>query len=211
MIRVYILIALYVLIPVGIIECFKRWGWMHKIGTVVAAYAIGILFALTGLVHFEPGTAAALSFSKLQSTLMSVTVPLAIPLMLFTPAYLLEDIPLLSALSKSLRLGFSTWWGTFALMLVLGFIVSFLQGIFSIPYYIMVVVKTILGMQGNGSEFFDSVGYSFTVYLFGVLQSYATFLLMTIVFVGLALQYGHAAEKIDHVTMEDNINRFEEL
>lgn len=83
MIRVYILIALYVLIPVGIIECFKRWGWMRKIGTVVAAYAIGILFALTGLVHFEPGTAAALSFSKLQSTLMSVTVPLAIPLMLF--------------------------------------------------------------------------------------------------------------------------------
>lgn len=77
------MIALYVLIPVGIIECFKRWGWMHKIGTVVAAYAIGILFALTGLVHFEPGTAAALSFSKLQSTLMSVTVPLAIPLMLF--------------------------------------------------------------------------------------------------------------------------------
>ena len=83
MIRVYVLIALYVLIPVGIIECFKHWGWMRKMGTVVAAYAIGILFALTGLVHFEPGTAAALSFSKLQSTLMSVTVPLAIPLMLF--------------------------------------------------------------------------------------------------------------------------------
>lgn len=77
------MIALYVLIPVGIIECFKRWGWMRKIGTVVAAYAIGILFALTGLVHFEPGTAAALSFGKWQSTLMSVTVPLAIPLMLF--------------------------------------------------------------------------------------------------------------------------------
>lgn len=77
------MIALYVLIPVGIIECFKRWGWMRKIGTVVAAYAIGILFALTGLVHFEPGTAAALSFGKWQSMLMSVTVPLAIPLMLF--------------------------------------------------------------------------------------------------------------------------------
>ena len=66
-----------------IIECFKRWTWMQKIGTVVAAYAIGILFALTGFVHFEAGTAAALTFSKLQSTLMSVTVPLAIPLMLF--------------------------------------------------------------------------------------------------------------------------------
>lgn len=83
MMRVYLIIALYVLIPVVIIELFKRFNWMKKIGTVVAAYAIGILFALTGFVHFEAGTEAAVTFSKLQSTLMSVTVPLAIPLMLF--------------------------------------------------------------------------------------------------------------------------------
>ena len=83
MIRVYLIIALYILVPVLIVECFKRWTWMKKIGTVVAAYAVGILFALTGFVHFEPGTAAALSFGKLQSLLMSVAVPLAIPLMLF--------------------------------------------------------------------------------------------------------------------------------
>ena len=83
MIRAYIIIALYILVPVLIIECFKRWTWMQKIGTVVAAYAVGIIFALTGFVHFEPETAAALTFGKLQSTIMSVTVPLAIPLMLF--------------------------------------------------------------------------------------------------------------------------------
>jgi uncharacterized membrane protein len=71
------------LVPVLIVECFKRWTWMQKIGTVVAAYAVGIIFALTGLVHFEAGTEAALTFSKLQSTIMSVAVPLAIPLMLF--------------------------------------------------------------------------------------------------------------------------------
>ena len=50
MIRAYIVIALYVLVPVLIIESFKRWKWMHKVGTVVAAYAIGILFALTGFL-----------------------------------------------------------------------------------------------------------------------------------------------------------------
>ena len=83
MIRAYLIIALYVLVPVLIIECFKRWTWMQKIGTVVAAYAVGIIFALTGFVHFEAGTEAALTFSKLQSTIMSVAVPLAIPLMLF--------------------------------------------------------------------------------------------------------------------------------
>lgn len=83
MIRVYVVIALYVLVPVLIIESFKRWRWMRKVGTVVAAYAIGILFALTGFVHFDAGTVEAVSFSKIQSILMSVTVPLAIPLMLF--------------------------------------------------------------------------------------------------------------------------------
>lgn len=83
MIRVFIIIALYILVPVIIIECFKRWTWMQKIGTVVAAYVVGIVFALTGFVHFEPDTAQALTFGKLQSTLMSVAVPLAIPLMLF--------------------------------------------------------------------------------------------------------------------------------
>ena len=83
MIRAYIIIALYILVPVVIIECFKRLKWMKKVGTVVAAYAIGIIFALTGFVHFEAGTDAALAFGKLQSTIMSVAVPLAIPLMLF--------------------------------------------------------------------------------------------------------------------------------
>lgn len=83
MLRAYIIIALYILVPILIIECFKRWTWMQKIGTVVAAYAVGIIFALTGFVHFEPASSAAVTFSKLQSTIMSVAVPLAIPLMLF--------------------------------------------------------------------------------------------------------------------------------
>lgn len=85
MIRVYVVLALYVLVPVLIIECFKRWTWMKKIGTVVAAYAVGIIFALTGLSHFDAETsaAAAASFNGIQKMLMSITVPLAIPLMLF--------------------------------------------------------------------------------------------------------------------------------
>ena len=31
MIRAYLIIALYILVPVLIIECFKRWRWMQKI------------------------------------------------------------------------------------------------------------------------------------------------------------------------------------
>ena len=82
MVKVYIILACYVLFPLLIIEGFKRWTVIQKIGTVVLAYAVGIIASLCGVMQF-PDPAVAVSFGKLQSTLMSVTVPLAIPLMLF--------------------------------------------------------------------------------------------------------------------------------
>lgn len=82
MVRVYVIMALYVLVPILIIEGFKRWKVIQKIGTVVLAYAVGIIAALCGAMSFEDVEVAA-SFSKMQSMLMNVAVPLAIPLMLF--------------------------------------------------------------------------------------------------------------------------------
>ena len=83
MIRVFVIIGLYIVAPVMIIEAFKHWTWAQKIGTVVLAYAVGIILALSGACSFEVGTAAAATFGKVQSLIMSVAVPLAIPLMLF--------------------------------------------------------------------------------------------------------------------------------
>ena len=82
MVKVYIILACYILFPLLIIEGFKRWKVVQKIGTVVLAYAIGIIASLCGVFHF-PDPAAAATFGKLQSTIMSIAVPLAIPLMLF--------------------------------------------------------------------------------------------------------------------------------
>ena len=82
MIKVYIILACYIIFPILIIEGFKRWTVVQKIGTVVLAYAVGIIASLCGVFHFgDPAVGA--TFSKLQSTIMSVAVPLAIPLMLF--------------------------------------------------------------------------------------------------------------------------------
>ena len=82
MVKAYIILACYVLFPILIIEGFKRWTVVQKIGTVVLAYAVGIIASLCGVFEFATPEVAA-SFSKLQSTIMSVAVPLAIPLMLF--------------------------------------------------------------------------------------------------------------------------------
>ena len=82
MIKAYILLACYIIFPILIIEAFKRWTIVQKIGTVVLAYAVGIIASLCGVFNFATPEVAE-SFSKLQSTIMSVAVPLAIPLMLF--------------------------------------------------------------------------------------------------------------------------------
>ena len=82
MIKVYIILACYIIFPILIIESFKRWTIVQKIGTVVLAYAVGIIASLCGVFEFATPEVTA-SFSKLQSTIMSVAVPLAIPLMLF--------------------------------------------------------------------------------------------------------------------------------
>ena len=81
MTKAYIILACYIIFPVLIIEAFKRWTAVQKIGTVVLAYAVGIIASLCGVFHFEPEV--AVSFGKMQSMMMNVAVPLAIPLMLF--------------------------------------------------------------------------------------------------------------------------------
>ena len=80
--KVYIILACYIIFPILIIEAFKRWTIVQKIGTVVLAYAVGIIASLCGVFEFATPEVTA-SFSRLQSTIMSVAVPLAIPLMLF--------------------------------------------------------------------------------------------------------------------------------
>ena len=82
MTKVYIILSCYVLVPLLIIEGFKRWKWVQTLGTVVLAYAVGIIASLCGVFHFQDPE-VAVSFSKMQSMMMNVAVPLAIPLMLF--------------------------------------------------------------------------------------------------------------------------------
>ena len=69
MVKVYIILACYIIFPILIIEAFKRWTIVQKIGTVVLAYAVGIIASLCGVFDFATPEATA-SFSKLQSTII---------------------------------------------------------------------------------------------------------------------------------------------
>ncbi|MCR4826883.1 MAG: DUF819 family protein [Bacteroidales bacterium] len=72
----------YFVVPFLIILIFNNFKWAKSVGTVIMAYAVGIIAALIGFLPTgtEPG---AETLESMQKTLMNVAVPLAIPLMLF--------------------------------------------------------------------------------------------------------------------------------
>ena len=77
--QVVLVTAGYIIFPFIIIMLFSRYKWAKAAGTVILAYAVGIIPALFGLTHFEDGSLGL----NIQKNIMNIAVPIAIPLMLF--------------------------------------------------------------------------------------------------------------------------------
>lgn len=139
-------------------------------------------------------------------------IPVCIPLALLYPIYFFEDdTTLFQAIGKAFHLGFPTWGGIFGILIVLSFLGSFVSGAISLPWTILTVMKTLLSADADNYSFINSVGYSFLLYLLGIVQAFVGYFAYSLPFIGLAYQYGHACEKVDHVTIDNDINRFEQL
>ncbi|WP_430815868.1 DUF819 family protein [Carboxylicivirga sp. RSCT41] len=69
-------VIMYVGLPGIVLYLCNRFSFLNKIGSIVLAYAIGLLLGLCGLSDDR--------FYQIQEVIMSVTVPLAIPLLLFS-------------------------------------------------------------------------------------------------------------------------------
>lgn len=75
-----VIIAIYLSAPVLIAVAYERSAFVRKAGTVIIAYAVGLVLALTGIVKM--GNVPMLESA--QNTIMDISVPIAIPLMLFS-------------------------------------------------------------------------------------------------------------------------------
>lgn len=80
--NVALITLVYIFAPVIIICLYNRFSWVKKVGTVILAYAVGIIMALCGLIP-TGDAAGAKELESISKTLMNVAVPIAIPLMLF--------------------------------------------------------------------------------------------------------------------------------
>ena len=54
--RVLLITLIYLFFPLLIVSAFYRWKILQKVGTVMMAYAVGLLMALTGFVNINPDT-----------------------------------------------------------------------------------------------------------------------------------------------------------
>ena len=136
------------------------------------------------------GLLAALTPFTLILTL-PMLVACVIPLSLFSPIYLFENIGIWEAFKKTYRLGFATWGGVFLIALIMGLIGGILQGITS-----AVTISPV---------------YNFFLYLMGILQAFGMYLSTIFTIIGLAYQYGHASEVVDSVSVEEDIDNFDNL
>ena len=125
----------------------------------------------------------------------------------------IEPQTLVGSIKKGLRLGFGTWGGTVGVMFILSFIINIVTQFTALPWTLMFIVKMVfgLGIDGLDGTWTENVFYTFGYYLTAVLQCFTSYVASTGLIVGAAYLYGHAAEKMDGITVEDNIRNFGNL
>ena len=113
MIKIILLVLLYLVFPVFVIFLCRRWSLFNKLGTIVMAYAFGLLFGNIGIlphgsddyISYKQGRAAipvtefnmlvedgsldednrfANQIAGVQEMILTIIIPLALPLLLFS-------------------------------------------------------------------------------------------------------------------------------
>ncbi len=156
---------------------------------------------------------ALLAVATLWSLLLTIPafVACCIPMALFTPIYLFEDISIFDAFGKAFRLGFPTWGGVFLIGLVMGLLSMFINSVASIPYTVATMVKYLFSMSELSTETTVSFGYNCLVYVLAVISTFSAYIGAIFLYLGMGYQYGHASEKIDGITITNDIENFDNL
>lgn len=189
--------------------CLRR-SCMLMLATIVIAIVVLLIFGglMAGAFVINPGF-GLMSLMLLYIALLVV----ALPMMLVTPIYMLEDdISIIPAFQKAFHLGIPTWGGIFAVVFVLGIIASIIQTVTMGPWYILFIVKMVFTLSNDlDGSFTSSIFYTFAEYVTCVLQCLGMLFSSVLTIVGLTIQYGHASDKIDGVGVVEKIEQFDEF
>ncbi len=81
--KIIIISLIYLFFPIIIVSIFHNFKFIQKVGTVILAYVVGIVMSLSGFMQMETPELTT-QLQTVQTWIMNIMVPLAIPLMLFS-------------------------------------------------------------------------------------------------------------------------------
>lgn len=81
--KVGLLVTLFLITPILVILIYQKYRFAKKIGTVILAYAVGVITALFLTFTDFLTDAQSISLINIENLIMKISIPLAIPLMLF--------------------------------------------------------------------------------------------------------------------------------
>lgn len=186
-------------------------GKMVNLYFLIAAFGIGlfvVFFIIAGLASTV--SASLMVVALLVVIAMAVAV---VPLFLSGPAYILGGQTVTGAFKQAMRYGYRVLLGLIGLVIILYLICSLVSTALSMPFYILAIIQAIAGVdQGTSSlQFTSSFWFTLINYLSAILALYGMFVGYALLHVGLAFYYGHAAEKVDGVSMTKTVDEFENL
>ncbi len=166
-----------------------------------------IVFALLGGMLF----AAAAPSLLLLLLFICLLVVLVVPFQLTQAILLFErNISISQAWSQTFRLGYATWGGTFMLGLIAGIVVFVCALVVALPLIVFSTVQGLFSLSSVASSG-TSAAYGLVQYLLSVVVSFFSCIASLFFYVVMAYQYAHAREKMDHVTLENEIDQFDDL
>lgn len=173
------------------------------------AVGIAALLILAGLLAGAFSVSAGFGLVSMVPLYAGLLV-LFLPLMLMTPIYMIEDdVNVIAAFTKAFHLGFPTWGGIFALTFIVGIITSIVQMVTMGPWYVLFIIKMVFTLSKDlDGSFAHSVLFVCGEYATCVLQCLGMMLASAINLVALAIQYGHASDKVDGMGLAEKIEQF---
>ena len=131
--------------------------------------------------------------------------PLVILMLPVAPQYMLTNDGLFTSLRKGWRIGWYCWWGMFSTTAVMLVMANALSGFANIPLQIFLGIKMAMIGQLAGT---GELVLSFFTFLGLVVSAYVGYLSQLLIVVILTVQYGHATDKLDGLTLENEIDKF---
>lgn len=183
-------------------------AYLKKVAKATLAF-LGIfvlLAAVVGLLIFALGEVSLFFIAIIFLASMVITVPIA----LFYPIYIFEEIKIIPALKRSLHLGFPHFFSILGFVIVISLLSNILQSFISAPWYIMYMLKVFFAVSNETGNFTTSALYSFGFYLTSVLMSLGIYLSASLTLMGLGYVYGSIAEESDAISVDKDIENFAE-